>query len=62
MLFEQNYRLPGWETIVQARLMDLAVLSLRLTQRIKKGIPFVKQTSDSAERVANYALRLKSQS
>ena len=33
MLFEQEAKLPGWETILVSRLMELAVVTTRLSQR-----------------------------
>ncbi len=62
MLFEQESRQEGWETILQSRLMDLAVRTLRLARRKwGKGMPAFEPGSDSTDRVARYALRLKSQ-
>jgi AraC-like DNA-binding protein len=62
MLFEQAARLPGWETILRARLMELAVETARLSQRqAETAVPVFERGNDSAERVANYALRLKSE-
>jgi AraC-like DNA-binding protein len=62
MLFEQESRQEGWEMILRSRLMDLAVRTLRLARR-KGGndLPGFEPGSDSTDRVALYALRLKSQ-
>lgn len=58
MLFEQEARRLGWEALLIARLADLAVLTLRWTRghEIK-----VDRRSESAARVASYAVRLKSE-
>lgn len=62
MLFEQESRQEGWEMILQSRLMDVAVRTLRLARRKGgKGLPAFEPGSDSTDRVARYALRLKSQ-
>ena len=62
MLFEQEAKLPGWETILVSRLMELAVVTARLSQRqTDVKLPVFERGNDSAERVANYALRLKSE-
>jgi AraC-like DNA-binding protein len=62
MLFEQESRQEGWEAILQSRLMDVAVRTLRLVRRKGgKGLPAFEPGSDSTDRVARYALRLKSQ-
>ena len=47
---------------LQSRLMDVAVRTLRLARRKGgKGMPAFEPGSDSTDRVARYALRLKSQ-
>ena len=62
MLFEQESRQEGWEMLLQSRLMDVAVRALRLARRKGgKGMPAFEPGSDSTDRVARYALRLKSQ-
>ena len=62
MIFEQTARQPGWETTLCSRLMDLAVLTVRLAQRRAQGaLPVFERGNDSAQRVANYALRLRSE-
>jgi AraC-like DNA-binding protein len=61
MLFEQETGLTGWEMVLRARLFDLAVLTIRLMQRPRSGEPVFQRGDQSAERVANYAVRLKSQ-
>ncbi len=62
MLFEQEARQEGWEGLLQSRLMDLAVRTLRLVhRRAQVDLPVFEPGNDSADRVARYALRLKSQ-
>lgn len=62
MLFEQESRQEGWEMILRSRLIDLAVRTLRLARRRSgKDLPAFEPGSDSTDRVARYALRLKSQ-
>ena len=62
MLFEQESKQEGWEMILQSRLLDIAVRTLRLARRKGgKGLPVFEPGSDSTDRVARYALRLKSQ-
>jgi AraC-like DNA-binding protein len=61
MLFEQATGQSGWETMLRARLFDLAVLTIRLMQRRGISEPVFQRGDQSAERIANYALRLKSQ-
>jgi AraC-like DNA-binding protein len=61
MLFEQETRQTGWEMVLRARLIDLAVLAIRLMQRLYNSEPVFHRGDQSAERVANYAVRLKSQ-
>jgi AraC-like DNA-binding protein len=62
MLFEQESRQEGWEMILQSRLMDLAVRTLRLARRKwGKSMPAFEPGNDSTDRVARYVLRLKSQ-
>lgn len=62
MLFEQESKQEGWEMILQSRLLDIAVRTLRLARRKGgKGLPAFEPGSDSTDRVARYALRLKSQ-
>lgn len=62
MLFEQESRQEGWETVLLSRLMDVAVRVLRLVSRKgRKGLPGYEPGSDSTDRVARYVLRLKSQ-
>lgn len=60
MLFEQGNRQTGWEMVLRARLMDLAVLTVRLMQRLRSSEPVFQRGNQSAERVANYAVGLKS--
>lgn len=62
MLFEQDARQEGWELVLRSRLIDLAVRTLRLVRRQGRSAPLVFESgNDSLERVAHYALRLKSQ-
>jgi AraC family L-rhamnose operon regulatory protein RhaS len=60
MLFEQENSQTGWEMVLLSRLIDLAVLTIRLTQRLRRGEPVFQRGDRSAQRVANYAARLKS--
>ncbi len=62
MLFEQDARQEGWEVILQSRLQDLGVRVLRLARRRSRAdVPLFEPGRDSADRVARYALRLRSQ-
>ena len=62
MLFEQNSRTDGWEWILCARTVELAVRALRLSLRVaEQNHPVFIKGKDSSERVIAYALRLKSQ-
>ena len=61
MLFEQAACQEGWEMILRSRLIDLAVRTLRLARRRgRNDLPAFEPSSDSTERVARYALSLKS--
>jgi len=61
MLFEQAACQESWEMILRSRLIDLAVRTLRLVRRRgRNDLPAFEQGSDSTERVARYALGLKS--
>ncbi|EEF63027.1 beta-N-acetylglucosaminidase domain-containing protein [Pedosphaera parvula] len=61
MLFEQGAGQEGWEMMLQSRLIDLAVRTLRLARRRgRNDLPAFEPGNDSTERVARYALRLKS--
>jgi AraC-like DNA-binding protein len=61
MLFEQDAGQEGWELILQSRLIDLAVRALRMVRRRgRDDLPAFEPGSDSTDRVARYALRLKS--
>ncbi|HVV01269.1 MAG TPA: beta-N-acetylglucosaminidase domain-containing protein, partial [Verrucomicrobiae bacterium] len=61
MLFEQGAGQEGWDMMLQSRLIDLAVRTLRLARRRgRNDLPAFEPGSDSTERVARYALRLKS--
>lgn len=59
MLFEQGTGQTGWEMVLYARLIDLAVLTIRLMQRLRSNEPVFERGNQSAERVANYAVSLK---
>jgi AraC-like DNA-binding protein len=62
MLFEQESRQEGWEFVLQSRLLDLGVRMVRLTRRRgRKDFPAFEPGSNSTDRVARYALQLKSQ-
>ncbi|MCO5052838.1 MAG: beta-N-acetylglucosaminidase domain-containing protein [Verrucomicrobiae bacterium] len=60
MLLEQESRQEGWEMMLHSRLLDIAVRTLRLAQR-KGGVtvPQIEPGSESTDRVARYALQLK---
>ncbi len=58
MLFEQNARRPGWQELLQSCLVSLAVRSLRMAEPAAET-PSFEAGSDSFERVAHYALRLR---
>ena len=61
MLFEQDARQAGWERLLHSRLIDLAVRTVRMAERhVAVKTPAFEAGSDSAERVAYYALTLKS--
>jgi AraC-like DNA-binding protein len=60
MLFEQNGQQEGWELILRCSLIHLAIRFLRLTRRgSRSDLP--EPDNDSVQRVARYALRLRSQ-
>lgn len=62
MLFEQAAHQESWEAILHSRLIDLVVRVLRLARRrVRNDFPIFEPGNDSADRVARYALRLKSQ-
>jgi AraC-like DNA-binding protein len=62
MLFEQNARQEGWEAVLHSRLIDLAVRVLRLARRRGGSEPPVFEPgSESIDRVARYAVRVRSQ-
>ena len=61
MLFEQDASRPGWEALLQARLLELTVMSLRLAASVASPqLTFTITGSDSALRVAAYAQRQES--
>ena len=62
MLFEQNARQEGWEAILHSRLIDLAVRLVRLVDRRGGSEPPVFEPgSESIDRVARYAVRIRFQ-
>jgi AraC-like DNA-binding protein/mannose-6-phosphate isomerase-like protein (cupin superfamily) len=61
MLFEQAAQQPGWQVLLLSALMSLAVRSLRMAEPGASLSPLrFRPGSDSAERVAQYALSLRS--
>lgn len=56
MLFEQDAKRPGWEALLQARLLELTVMSLRLAGSAESA-QVALTGGDSALRVAAYAQR-----
>ena len=60
MLFEQGDKRQGWEWVLCSRLVELAVRAIRILYQDQHGrrTMFIKGT-DSAERVARYALQLQ---
>ncbi|HEX4122280.1 MAG TPA: beta-N-acetylglucosaminidase domain-containing protein [Verrucomicrobiae bacterium] len=61
MLFEQAAGQESWEMILRSRLIDLAVRALRLARRRGRyDLPAFEQGSGITDRVARYALSLKS--
>ncbi len=62
MLFEQGDQRQGWEWVLCSRLVELAVRAIRISHDTQHGHrPIFIKGSDSAERVARYALRLQTQ-
>jgi AraC-like DNA-binding protein len=67
MIFEQDAQRPGWEALVAARVLDLAALTIQLSQRTSTALTgaaaptIVDSDGDSAARVAAYARRQESQ-
>jgi AraC-like DNA-binding protein len=60
MLFEQDHRREGWEWMLCSRLVELAVRAVRMAHRDRQEPrPLFIKGSDSAQRVARYALHLK---
>jgi AraC-like DNA-binding protein len=60
MLFEQDAGQEGWEMVLHCRLIDLAVYALRTARRQRpEDLPRFQSGQASAERVAQYALRLR---
>lgn len=67
MIFEQDAQRPGWEALVAARVLDLAALTIQLSQRA--GAPttgvgastIADNERDSTARVVAYARRQESQ-
>jgi AraC-like DNA-binding protein len=60
MLFEQGDQRQGWEWVLCSRLVELAVRAIRILYHDQRGqrAMFIKGV-DSAERVARYALQLR---
>jgi len=62
MLFEQEARKEGWELVLCSRLIDVAARILRLARRRARGdVSAIETGGESRDRVARYALRLRSQ-
>jgi AraC family L-rhamnose operon regulatory protein RhaS len=62
MLFEQGDQRKGWEWVLCSRLVELAVRAIRIYHDDQHGHrPLFIKGTDSAERVARYALRLQTQ-
>ncbi len=62
MLFEQGDQRQGWEWVLCSRLVELAVRAIRIYHDDNDGHrPLFIKGTDSAERVARYALRLQTQ-
>jgi AraC-like DNA-binding protein len=62
MIFEQEAKKEGWELILCSRLIDVAARVLRLARRRVRGeVTQIEAGSESRDRVARYALRLRSQ-
>jgi AraC-like DNA-binding protein len=61
MLFEQESRRTGWEEILQSRLLDFIVHTVRLLERkTQHSEMHFSQKNTSSERVAAYAFNLES--
>jgi AraC-like DNA-binding protein len=61
MLFEQDAKQPGWQVLLLSLFMGLAVRTLRLAQPDTSTLPpRFRPGTDSAERVAQYVLGLRS--
>jgi AraC-like DNA-binding protein/mannose-6-phosphate isomerase-like protein (cupin superfamily) len=61
MLFEQGSHRQGWEWVLCSRLIELAVRTIRICHQDLDGRqPLFMKGTDSAERVARYALQLQS--
>lgn len=60
MLFEQGDQRQGWEWVLCSRLVELAVRAIRILYQDQRGqrAMFIRGI-DSAERVARYALQLR---
>lgn len=60
MLFEQGDQRQGWEWVLCSRLVELAVRAIRICHHDEHGHrPLFIKGTDSAERVARYALQLQ---
>jgi len=61
MLFEEDAAQESWEMVLQSRLIDLAVRALRLAhRRCRYDVPVFEPGNESTDRVARYAVHLKS--
>jgi AraC-like DNA-binding protein/mannose-6-phosphate isomerase-like protein (cupin superfamily) len=61
MLFEQGDQREGWQWILCARVIELAVRAARISYNDRSGArPLFIKGVDSAERVGRYALQLQS--
>lgn len=62
MLFEQEARQDGWEMVLHSRLIDVAARIVRLARRrVRCEISTSEVGGESSDRVARYALCLRSQ-
>ncbi|MEO7297974.1 MAG: helix-turn-helix domain-containing protein, partial [Verrucomicrobiota bacterium] len=62
MLFEQQSKQPGWESVLSSKLLNLGVWALRLCSRSALFQPSAfEPNADSKARVASYAVRLRTQ-
>ena len=62
MLFEQHSRQPGWETVLYSKLLSVSVRAVRMcASPAPLHAPVFDTNADSKSRVANYALRVRTQ-